>query len=384
METSLPVDGGMNWRTVLLTTGPLAMSILSGGVAGVALLGWWHATTRGRTLAHKAEALSREIDRLRQELLRLEEVASHDRLTGAWNRRRLDEAVAAEMSLAQRRRAPLSLILLDLDHFKRINDTYGHTVGDAVLVGAVAAFRPVLRPSDALVRWGGEEFLVLTPITSLEGASHIAERLRAAMAATEFPGAESVTLSAGVAEYANDESLEAWVERADQALYRAKAAGRNQVVCSPERPSTGAFQGSNLLELVWEEAYRSGHRTIDEQHILLFDLSNALFSAALGGRPAAVVEERLETLLTHAERHFRDEERLLEQVGYPGLAEHRRIHAGLLATARNLQQELKAGQVDFGRLVSYLATDLVKGHLLTEDQNYFSLLVTPGGAASAV
>ncbi|MCM2250555.1 MAG: diguanylate cyclase [Geothrix sp.] len=357
-------------------------SVLGPALAAAAGLGWWRASARAKALEGSLALEVQTRDALQRALAEMEEAASHDRLTGAWNRRYFDEMVAAETSLARRRRAPLCLILLDLDHFKRINDAYGHPAGDTVLAGAVAAFRPVLRASDALVRWGGEEFMVLSPATSLEGALRLAERLRAALAATAFPAARPVTLSAGVAEYKEDESVAAWVDRADKALYQAKALGRNQVAASPGRADGAATPGSSLLELVWEEAYGSGHRLIDEQHILLFDLSNALFSALMEGRPAPDIEERLDALLIHAEKHFRDEERLLERAGYPNLTEHRGIHAGLVATARHLQEDLKAGRVDFGKLVTYLATDLVKGHLLTEDRNYFSHLVKVQGPAS--
>lgn len=368
------VDAGGYWSQTLITPGVPAFPILSVGIAAIALLGWWRAAVRSRALGHLAADLSLEIDRLREDLSRMEETASFDRLTGAWNRRRFDEAAASEMGLARRRRAPLSLIMLDLDHFKRINDAFGHPVGDTVLAGAAAAFRPVLRTSDALIRWGGEEFLVLAPATTLEGAISLAERLRSALEATPFPNAAPMTLSAGVAEYLDGESPEAWVARADQALYRAKAEGRNRVMASRNGGPSGNQRGPNLLELVWEEAYGSGHRLIDEQHILLFDLSNALLSALLEGQPPAVVESHLDTLLHHAEKHFRDEEALLRKAAYPDLPEHHAEHARLLDSAHRLQAELKAGRIDFGRLVTYLATDLVKGHLLTEDRHYFTHL----------
>lgn len=352
-----------------------AFSILLGGVALVAGGGWLHAVARGRAMARKSEALSHEIDRLRQDLREMEEAASHDRLTGAWNRRRFEEALAAEISLASRRRAPLSLTILDLDHFKRINDTHGHATGDAVLVGAAATFRSVLRTSDALVRWGGDEFIILSPATGLEGAINLAERLRAALLAAAFPAAGPITLSAGVTEYLEGESIAALMERADKALYRAKVNGRDQVVGDPDSSDRASLPPPNLLELVWEETYSSGHHLIDEQHILLFNQSNALFTALLEGRPSQEVEVLLEALLIHAEAHFRDEEGLLRKARYPDLETHQAIHADLLARARRLQADLKSGQADFGRMVGFLANDLVKRHLLTEDRNYFHHLM---------
>jgi len=354
------------------------------GLAAASGLGWWRAAARAKALARSAEDLAQEVDHLKGSLAHLEEIASHDRLTGAWNRRRFEEASAAEMGLARRRRSPLSLILMDLDHFKRINDTYGHPAGDAVLAGAAAAFRSALRASDALFRWGGEEFIVLAPATALDGAVRLAERVRAALEATPFPVAEAMTLSAGVAEYLADESLDAWVARADGALYRAKAEGRNRVLADHARSPKGTFQSAGLLELVWEDSYGSGHRLIDEQHMLLFDLSNALLSAVLEGQPPAVTEARLDNLLLHTDKHFRDEEGLLRKAGYPDLDQHKGEHARLLAGARHLQSEMKAGHVDFGRLVAYLVTDLVKGHLLSEDCNYFSHLNAKLGPESLV
>lgn len=369
----------------MATFGFLA-STLPACLAALAVLGWWRSAARSRTLAARTRAaeaaaaseLQARTD-LQQTMRELEEAASRDRLTGAWNRRHFEEVAAAEMSLARRRRLPLALIIVDLDHFKRINDTFGHPAGDAVLAGTVTALRPVLRASDVLVRWGGEEFLVLAPATNLEGALRLGERLRAALAATAFPGAEPITLSAGVAEYLHDEDVGAWVARADRALFRAKAGGRDQVAASP---GTTAQAEPNLLELVWEEAYASGHRLIDAQHILLFELSNALFAALLEGRSQAEVEGRLDALIHHTDKHFRDEESLLQRADYPDLPEHHRIHAGLLATAHDLQQDLREGQVDFGRLVVFLVNDVVKGHLITEDRHYFAHLNEKLGPAS--
>jgi diguanylate cyclase (GGDEF)-like protein/hemerythrin-like metal-binding protein len=350
----------------------LGPSLLLGALAATATAGWWRSAARRRSLAQLTEDLSTENVRLQEDLAHLEDLATHDRLTGAWNRRRFEEAAAAEMGLARRRHVPLSLIMVDLDHFKRINDTYGHPVGDVVLAGTTAAFLPLLRASDLLARWGGEEFLILAPGTDLEGATRLAERLRVELAQTAFPSAEPMTLSAGVAEYHDQEFLDGWVARVDAALYRAKAEGRNRVVADETPSPRATLQNAGLLELIWEEAYCSGHKLIDSQHIYLFDLSNALLSALLGGQPPSVAEARLDSLLTHTEKHFHDEEALLRKAGYSDLDHHRAEHARLLATARHIQGELKAGKVDFGGLVTFLVTDLVKGHFLSEDRNYFA------------
>ncbi len=318
---------------------------------------------------------------LRRALEQLEQAASTDRLTGAWNRRRFEEAVHPEMALAQRRREPLSLLMLDLDHFKRVNDTFGHGAGDAVLAGTAQTLRLHLRASDALVRWGGEEFLVMAPATRLAGAGGLAEKLREALSTVVFPEVGQVTMSLGVAEYRPGETLDGWIERADQALYRAKRDGRNRVVLadSPEGLMEGIDQERSLLEVIWEEAYASGHGLIDAQHQRLFRLSSALMATLTENRPLQEVSLRLETLVAHTAQHFYDEEILLREANYPDLSEHMAVHGALLNRAWKLQADVQAGHLDFGKLVSFLAMDLVKGHILSEDRNYFAHLLSVTG-----
>ncbi len=322
---------------------------------------------------------------LQRALDELEQAASTDRLTGAWNRRRFEEAVLPEIALAHRRRDPLSLLMFDLDHFKRVNDTFGHSTGDAVLASTAQTVRLHLRLSDALIRWGGEEFLVMAPATRLEGAMGLAEKLRAALAAIEFPNVGQVTMSLGVSEYALGETLEAWIERTDQALYRAKTEGRNCVVSAPtpERPGAEPWAERSLLEMIWEDTYASGHGLIDAQHRRLFHLASALMSVLTESRPLAEVSLRLETLLAHTAQHFHDEEALLREASYQDLPEHAAIHATLLKKARRLQMDVQAGQLDFGKLVSFLTLDLIKGHFLTEDQGYFAHLQALSGPDGA-
>lgn len=330
--------------------------------------------------ARRAAELANE--GLQRALEQLEQAASTDRLTGAWNRRRFEEAILPEIALAHRRNTPLSLLMLDLDHFKRVNDAYGHSTGDAVLAGMSQTVRLHLRASDALVRWGGEEFLVMAPATRMEGALGLAEKLRAAVADIPFPGVGNVTMSLGVAEYAPGETLAQWIERADQALYRAKSEGRNRTVAAPAPEHLlDEFPGErSLLEVIWEEAYESGHSLMDAQHQRLFRLANTLMAVLTENRPLPEVALRLETLLAHTAQHFHDEEQLLREAHYQDLGAHAGIHAELLRKARQLQAEVQAGQLDFGKLVTFLTVDLVKGHLLTEDQHYFSFLHHAGDA----
>lgn len=160
-------------------------------------------------------------------------LATTDPLTHLLNRRSLMEVAEYELVQRKRNRAPLAFVLADIDHFKGINDEYGHAAGDAVLTAVSVLLRQALREQDSVARWGGEEFLILMPNASLEMASTVAERLRQQIAAIEVPfeGQQiKVSMTFGVSCHHDDESIEAPVNRADTALYKGKLSGRNQVV----------------------------------------------------------------------------------------------------------------------------------------------------------
>jgi diguanylate cyclase (GGDEF)-like protein len=160
--------------------------------------------------------------------------ATIDELTGIWNRRSFFENAGREFQRSQRTLRPLAVLMFDVDHFKSVNDTYGHAAGDQVLRGLAERCRSQLRVIDIIGRYGGEEFAVALPETDIEAAGHIAERLRTAIASIPFTtahGSISLTISIGVAVYVPDHqtTLDAVIDRADRALYIAKRSGRNCV-----------------------------------------------------------------------------------------------------------------------------------------------------------
>jgi diguanylate cyclase (GGDEF)-like protein len=163
------------------------------------------------------------IRQVEQQAVQLETLAQHDPLTGVANRRAWDRTLPVEMDRAQRTRTPMAVVMLDLDHFKRFNDQYGHQAGDQLLKSATAAWQSLLRSSGLLARYGGEEFAVLLPATTLGQAVEIIDRLRLATPLAQ-------TFSAGVALWHSDETSDQSVARADKALYQAKQAGRSQVL----------------------------------------------------------------------------------------------------------------------------------------------------------
>ena len=185
--------------------------------------------------------LTRLQSELREKNATLARLSTTDSVTGLRSRRYVGELLAIEVLRATRYRTPLSVLMADLDHFKRINDAHGHRAGDAVLAGVGEAIRAALRGTDAAGRYGGEEILIVLPQTDLEGARVLAERLRQAVEHAEFAigGARvSITVSIGAAALGGDvRSADDLVEAADGALYGAKESGRNRVVLA--RPHSG-------------------------------------------------------------------------------------------------------------------------------------------------
>ncbi|HYQ53643.1 MAG: diguanylate cyclase domain-containing protein [Pseudomonas sp.] len=177
---------------------------------------------RTRELSWVNQQLQRQLDENR-------ELAERDALTRIANRYRLEQALQQECRRAQRFREPLSVIAMDVDDFKPINDRYGHAQGDAALVHVVENLRTCLRDHDLLARWGGDEFVMVMPQTTLHEALAVAGRLRQAMVQVEQIGECRLTMSYGVVQWQEGEGQSDLLGRADKALYRAKGAGKNAI-----------------------------------------------------------------------------------------------------------------------------------------------------------
>ena len=175
--------------------------------------------------------LRREHTQLERALLHIEKLATQDELTGLTNRRRMRELLQSELRRSERSGASVCVALLDLDHFKCINDRYGHAGGDEVLRLFARSASHAVRDTDVLCRWGGEEFLLLTPTTGLDQACRVLQRIRQGLGAQDLSLQSErvgVTFSAGLAQATLHEGADSLIERADRALYRAKGEGRNR------------------------------------------------------------------------------------------------------------------------------------------------------------
>jgi diguanylate cyclase (GGDEF)-like protein len=181
---------------------------------------------RNRRLEHLVAERTQELERTLELVQRL---ATIDKLTGVHNRAKIDEILADEHRVLQRHPRASALALLDLDHFKSINDRLGHLVGDRVLHDVAEELGHSVREVDRVGRWGGEEFLVLLPEATAAGARLVAERIQHRLAARDFGTGRPVTVSVGIAQYRAGESVDDWLARADTMLYLAKERGRNRI-----------------------------------------------------------------------------------------------------------------------------------------------------------
>ncbi len=169
--------------------------------------------------------------KIKEMVRQLEESAIHDPLTGLKNRRYFAHIFHDECARSLRRKEALTLLFLDLDHFKRVNDDHGHHFGDVALQETGRFLKQQCRPYDTVVRWGGEEFIILLRATDEPAAIHFSERIRLGIQNELDPNLPfSMTISIGLAQYQDNDTLEALTERADQALYHAKQTGRNRVI----------------------------------------------------------------------------------------------------------------------------------------------------------
>lgn len=177
----------------------------------------------------KREELEKNLKALEIEKSEYERSSKEDPLTGCLNRAGFSSILLREQENLSKNGSPVSFVILDIDHFKQINDTYGHNVGDEVLVNLTKLIQGKIRNTDALVRWGGEEFVILCGDTPIQNAQFLAEKLRVAIENTKLISQQQVTCSFGIAEMVPDEDPKRLFERADKALYASKEAGRNRV-----------------------------------------------------------------------------------------------------------------------------------------------------------
>jgi diguanylate cyclase (GGDEF)-like protein/hemerythrin-like metal-binding protein len=314
--------------------------------------------------------------------------ADNDALTGVLNRAGFNEAFSREFSRARRYRQPLSLVLLDLDHFKHVNDSYGHPAGDKVLEGTARLLEGSVREADLVARWGGEEFAILAPMTDAGGAVRLAEKLRALMEVTHLGPVGSVTASFGVAEMRPDDTLEAMLHRVDEALYGAKDSGRNQVKCAEswvDVAQATALEGANKegssMAAVKQLYNDTGFGPIDAEHRALSEgLEN--FIGKVNGGKAGEVGAALAAVTAAVAAHFTHEEELMADHAYPLLARHKEAHALFVGDVLRFQAELAMSGItpSFRRWAVGRLPEWFRFHILAHDMGLGQFLNKAGVA----
>lgn len=354
---------GADWETYAVSTEARAEGnyIFIGAMVFIGLLSTAWISRRVYKFFMAAEEI-------RRKNISLNKVIMKDKLTGIYNRSYLDERILEETELANRHGTPLSILFFDLDHFKNVNDTYGHSYGDMVLKEITIAVKEHLRKSDVFARWGGEEFAILMPATTLLGAVNTSEKIRAKLEAVVHPAVGQVTASFGAAEYFADEYIGSWFNRVDKALYIAKTNGRNTVSASEDSRSDISVQ----VKIKWTDEWLCGNESIDKDHIDLLKYGNALIESSYNLNTRGELIENTGIFIDLVKKHFENEENILRRVGYSKLDEHVEYHRTLIEKALNLRQNLEEGGADSKELFHYLMNEVVIGHLAKEDSKFFS------------
>lgn len=326
----------------------------------------WNAVPNGSYFFSTARDVTEYIEK--ESTLRIAAVT--DPLTGLFNRQFLYERIQTEIDKAKETNKPLSMISVDIDHFKYVNDIWGHPIGDEVLERTANMLKLQLRTSDFLARVGGEEFLAIVLNAGVTEAFTIAERMRQVLYDNPHPRVGRVTASFGVAQLELQENFNHWYKRADDAVYLAKEQGRNRTVIAGE---PGKETTSNSLYMTWDNSLNSGEHRIDDQHQNLLQVGNKLVFLALSGAEPLKISRQIDELLIHITRHFATEEAILRRYQYSGLKEHMKIHRELEQKTAEIAREYLEKNAHSPIFLSFVINDLIVGHLREEDTKFFYL-----------
>ncbi|MBI4961375.1 MAG: bacteriohemerythrin [Desulfovibrio sp.] len=293
-------------------------------------------------------------------------------------RRRFFDLGEREIARGGRFHESMTVLMIDIDEFKTINDTFGHAIGDDVLRSLASTCRNSLREIDVFGRLGGDEFAAVLLNTGQTRGRQIAERLRVNIEQTAVNtqrGTVRFTVSIGAVSFTGaGKSLEQRLNQADAALYEAKNAGRNTVKVIDDiedLDETFARTRTGFIRLAWKDSYESGNELIDSQHRELFSFSNELLAALLDEKPKDVCEKLISDLTAHVAKHFRDEDALFRAVRYPDADKHTQMHTRLVQGMDKLTARFHQDQVSVGELFGFLAVDVISQHMLEEDRKFF-------------
>ena len=301
---------------------------------------------------------------------KLYRLATRDTLTGLFNRSYFIESLNRRLIEMLRNSRTVSLLLVDIDHFKTVNDEYGHLKGDAVLKEISSILSSGLRSSDVVCRWGGEEFLIMLLDADIEEATKVAEKLRDSIENLKIQGIRKITASFGVTQCQKDESEEDAFKRIDNSLYLAKLTGRNKVVSNEE---IYIYKCGLPVTIEWGPFFKSGHPLVDFEHNDLIALSNEIVQNCFVENNRTKLIQLYERLIDHIVIHFISEEKVLKDYHYERYEEHCQIHQGLVEKTMQMKVNLNEQSSDPINLAKYLIQDVVIGHIVKSDFDFFYL-----------
>ncbi|MHC1717581.1 MAG: diguanylate cyclase [Acidaminococcaceae bacterium] len=304
----------------------------------------------------------------RAENEKLKEIASHDLMTGCLTRRAGVRILENTLKNSERNKKPLSMLLLDIDHFKRVNDNWGHLMGDKVLKRVAKIVKAEVRDKDSVIRTGGEEFVVLLPDTDAENAVLIAERLRISIESFLHPSVGKVTASFGVAEKRKEDNRITWYKRVDDALYHAKETGRNRVFNADDLDKKFPLA---TVQIEWKSEWESGNEKIDKQHRELVRFGNELIFDVFSDETKEKIEPKLDEFLNHVIFHFNSEDEILNSTKFAGAKEHSEAHKLIIADALRMKEAYLSGKLKPSAFFSFIFDDFIVGHMIKEDAKYF-------------
>jgi diguanylate cyclase (GGDEF)-like protein/hemerythrin-like metal-binding protein/PAS domain S-box-containing protein len=324
-------------------------------------------------------ASARDVTKRRKESFEMAQIAMTDALTQLYNRHHFYQTLGDAIHDAELKERTLTLILFDIDFFKRVNDTYGHPVGDQVLRHIAEIMRDQIRSTDMAFRLGGEEFCIFLPDAAQQIGVNVAKRILRTMNEVPIEDVGYVTASFGVASREAGESLTRWYARTDGALYKAKHSGRNCVRVAQATDKIGA----TVEAMSWKSSWASGHAEIDKQHRELVQIANRLLNAQ-HNQSQEDVYDHLNELIEHLADHFQFEESVLTKLRYVKVEEHRKLHRRLMEKIAALKGRYTHGTITKNAFLRFLMDDLIVGHLIEEDTQFFPLLTKPKSKPNSI
>lgn len=312
----------------------------------------------------------RSYNKILSDKIELESKYILDRFTGIYTREYFNFRLKEEISHVQREKYPISMIYFDLDHFKNVNDVYGHSAGDEVLLEMVSVVKSIIRLEDVFSRWGGDEFILLLPSTDLKGAKFVADRIRSEIESLEISKAYGVTASVGYSQWKPKEYLESWFLRTDQALYISKNTGKNKVTVSDHE-----LEKNILVRVDWDETTNSGCAIIDDEHKAILKRCNVIVESALEQSSFDETIRNVEVLLLEMEQHFKDEIQILKDIDFPDVENHQKIHDALMKKTNVIFQKTIQRDITAVEFFTFLLLTVVEGHFKNEDVKYFQYLL---------